>query len=98
MSFDDSTSDSTVTVDAILCLLWVATKRLYDVFAPKIAAANLRRSPNPGLKLAAANLRRGLNTELKLVAKKLCVYADVRDLTLFKTLLIFARINAPIGR
>ena len=36
----------------------------------KLAAANLIRGPNPGLKLAAANL----------VAKKLCVYTDVRDL------------------
>ena len=38
MSFDDSTSESTVTrnLDAILCWLWVATKLFYDVFAPKI--------------------------------------------------------------
>ncbi len=25
-----------LSLDAILCLFWVATKRLYDVFAPKI--------------------------------------------------------------
>ena len=35
MSFDDSTK-TILSLDAILCLLWVAMKRLYDVFAPKI--------------------------------------------------------------
>ena len=58
MSFDDSTSGSILSLDAILCLFWVATKRLYDVFAPKIGRANLGRGPNPGLKLAVAYFSR----------------------------------------
>ncbi len=45
-----------LSLDAILCLLWVATKRLY--YTLKLAAANLRRGPNPGLKLAAAYFSR----------------------------------------
>ncbi len=37
MSFDDSTVPVAVlSLDAILCLFWVATKRLYYAFAPKI--------------------------------------------------------------
>ena len=54
MSFDDSTSD----FDDILCLLWVAGKRLYEFSRLKLAAANLRRGPNPGLKLAAGYFSR----------------------------------------
>ena len=50
MSLDDSTSESTVT-------------RRHFVFAlgrdeASLAAANLRRGPNPGLKLAAAYFSR----------------------------------------
>ena len=55
MSFNDSTSD----IDAILYLLCVAMKRLYTTFSRlKLAAAKLRRGPNPGLKLAAAYFSR----------------------------------------
>ena len=56
--------------------LWTCLGRERSVFTRfsrlKLAAANLRRGPNPGLKLA----------RLILVAKKLYVYTDV--LNLFK--------------
>ena len=41
-----------------LDLPWSRTKRFYEVFRLKLAAANLRRGPNPGLKLAAAYFSR----------------------------------------
>ncbi len=54
-------SDSTVTRRHFVFaeLLWVAMKRLYTTFSRlNLAAANLRRGPNPGLKLAAAYFSR----------------------------------------
>ena len=54
MSFDDRVPAKVLSLDPILCLLWVATKRLYDVFPPKIGPGYLRQGPNPRLKLAAA--------------------------------------------
>ncbi len=58
MCFDDSTV-TVLSLDAILYLLWVTMKRLYTTFSRlNLAAANLRRGPNPGLKLAAAYFSR----------------------------------------
>ena len=74
-------------------LLWTCLGRERSVFTRfsrlKLAAANLKRGPNPGLKLAAAYFS----------PKKLYVYTDVLDLfklrPIFKPRLIFARINGP---
>ncbi len=71
MSFDDSTSESTVT-------------RRHFVFAlgrdeASLAAANLRRGPNSGLKLAAAYCSRKEIVRLYLSPISM-VYTDVRDL------------------
>ncbi len=52
-SFEDSTNDSTVTRrHFVFALGYTRFSRL------KLAAANLRRGPNPGLKLAAAYFSR----------------------------------------
>ena len=59
MCFDDSIPVTVLSLDAILYLLWVARRSVYTTFSRlKLAAANLRRGPNPGLKLAAAYFSR----------------------------------------
>ena len=58
MSFDDSTSDSPVTRRHFMFALG-RDEAFYTTFSClRLAVANLRRGPNPGLKLAAAYFTR----------------------------------------
>ena len=67
-----------------LDLPWSRTKRFYEGFNSrlKLAAANLKRGPNPGLKLAAAYFSRREIVRL---------YRRSRN----RPWLIFVRINGP---
>ena len=64
MSFDDSTSDNTVTRRHFVFVLgrdeaFIRRFRVYTTFSRlKLAAASLGRGPNPGLKLVAAYFSR----------------------------------------
>ncbi len=59
MSFDGSTSDSTVTRRHFVFALGRDEALIYTTFSRlKLAAANLRRGSNPGLKLFAAYFSR----------------------------------------
>ncbi len=60
-----------MSFDTILCLLWAlnygsgSRQSVYTTLSRlKLAAANLRRGPNPGLKLAAAYFSRKKNVRL----------------------------------
>ncbi len=58
MCFDDSTSDSAVTRRHFVFALGRDEAFILAFLRLKLAAANLRRGPNPGLKLAATYLSR----------------------------------------